>query len=104
MPSSRLIYHQDVAGDVASIPMNLKVRIKKAIEERIGREPLSFGEPLKKGLAGLRKLRVGDTRVVYELHEDKVRIRGIDHRKKVYLLLERRRRRPFREPQPRGRS
>lgn len=96
MTGQRIVYHQDVADDIAAFPLNVKTRIKKAIEERIAIDPLRFGEPLRKSLAGLRKLRVGDYRVVYELTRGIVRIWGIDHRKKVYPLLERRHRRPFR--------
>ncbi len=70
------------------IPENIKKRIRQAIEQRLGQEPLKFGTPLKRGLKGYRKLRVGDYRIIFRIDDDKVIILKIGHRKEVYNLAE----------------
>ena len=77
-------YHPEVARDIAGFPQNIRDRIRKAIEERLILDPVRFGEPLRRSLAGYRKLRVGDYRVIYQVHGAKVEILKIGHRKEVY--------------------
>ena len=63
-------------------------RIQTYLRQRI--EPLSdpraIGDPLKGNLAGLWRYRVGDYRLLCELHEDqlKVLVIRIGHRREVY--------------------
>ncbi|MGD0465861.1 MAG: type II toxin-antitoxin system RelE/ParE family toxin [Gammaproteobacteria bacterium] len=52
-----------------------KIRIKKAIEERLTVDPLGFGKPLRYSFKGHRRLRVGDYRVIYRVEP------------KIYLVL-----------------
>ncbi len=40
----------------------------------MGADPEKFGAPLRKSLAGLRKLRVGDIRVVYRLEKKRIEV------------------------------
>ena len=77
-------YHPEVAGDIAGFPQNIKNRIRKAIEDRLILDPVRFGEPLRRSLSGLRKLRVGDYRVIYQIQRQTVVILKIGHRKEVY--------------------
>ena len=80
-----LLYHPDIAGeDLRDIPKNIKKRLRKAIEERLGSNPEKYGEPLKRGLKGYRKLRVRDYRVIYKVEKKTVIILKIGHRKEVY--------------------
>jgi len=80
-----IIYHQDVWKiDLPKINKNVKLRVKKAIEERLITEPTKYGKPLRKSLKGYWKLRVGDYRIVYEIKNEEVFIFGIIHRKKIY--------------------
>jgi mRNA interferase RelE/StbE len=55
--SYRLYYHPSVKDDIAGIPKNIKKRLKKAIEDRLLQDPLHYGDPLRKSLAGYRKLK-----------------------------------------------
>lgn len=83
--SYQLFYHPDVKKeDFLGIPRNVKARIKKAIEQRLLTEPVKYGGPLKRGLQGYRKLRVGDYRVIYKIEKDNIVILKIGHRKEVY--------------------
>ncbi|MBU2573272.1 MAG: type II toxin-antitoxin system RelE/ParE family toxin [Elusimicrobia bacterium] len=77
-------YHPAVARDIAGFPQNIKDRIRKAIEDRLIPDPVRFGEPLRRSLSGLRKLRVGDYRVIYRIQGRAVVILKIGHRKEVY--------------------
>lgn len=47
----------------------------KVISERIANgEPDKAGKPLRKELAGCRRIRTGDIRIVYKVIEDKVQV------------------------------
>jgi mRNA interferase RelE/StbE len=86
--SYRIFYHPDVAEeDLPDISKNIKARIKKAIEQRLLSEPDKYGEPLKRGLRGYRKLRVGDYRVIYKVDKENIVILKIGHRKEVYSKM-----------------
>ncbi len=80
-------YRPDVVShDIPALPKTMRLRISKAIEERLTTEPLLYGKPLRFNLSGLRRLRVGDYRVIYCINQDTrtVVITAIDHRKDVY--------------------
>jgi len=67
-----ILYHHAVEDDLESIGPSAARRIVKAIDVKLTQSPLQFGAPLSGGLANFRKLRVGDYRVVYQVHEKKV--------------------------------
>lgn len=82
-----ILYHPDVKSrDLPKLPANMAARIRRAIEERLAQDAVSYGERLRKDLAGAWKLRVGDYRVVYEIDAAaaEVRILLIAHRKEAY--------------------
>ncbi len=78
------VYHHEIPNDLAAIPVNIKTRIRKAIETRLLIDPIHYGLPLRKSLQGYRKLRVGDYRIVYRIHGKEIIILKIGHRKDVY--------------------
>ncbi len=80
-------YHKDVSIDIQKISPNIKIRIRKAIEERLLVDPLKYGAPLRRSLQGYRKLRVGDYRVIYKMEENEITILKIGHRKEVYKKI-----------------
>lgn len=83
--SYRLFYHPDIKKeDLPEIPRNMKERIRRAIEERLLIDPEKYGEPLRRGLSGYRKLRVGDYRVIYKVDRESIAVFKIGHRKEVY--------------------
>jgi mRNA interferase RelE/StbE len=83
--SFTVIYHPDVSKvDLPKIPNDIRLRIKKAIEERLMTDPTKYGKPLRKSLKGYWKLRVGDYRIVYKIEGNEVIVLGIIHRKEVY--------------------
>jgi mRNA interferase RelE/StbE len=88
----QVIYHREVARDLAAIPANVRARIRNAIERRLMTEPAKYGERLRKDLAGGWKLRVGDYRIVFDLapESERVTVLLIAHRRHVYGIAERR--------------
>ena len=81
----RIVYHPEVLEkDLPRIPRNLRNRIHQAIQQRLGSEPSHYGEPLRHTLKGYWKLRVGDYRVIFQLHDRLVLVIEIGHRKDIY--------------------
>ena len=76
-----------VKNDITQIPRNIRDIIKRAIEERLGVDPFSFGKPLRYSWKGHKSLRVGDYRIVYRIKEmgKIVLIVAIKHRKEAYI-------------------
>jgi len=72
--------------DIPNLPTTIAKRIKRAIEEKLTKNPIAFGKPLQYSLKNQRRLRVGDYRILFALDLDKrvVKITSIDHRKDVY--------------------
>ena len=80
-----ILYHEDVLReDIPQLSKKNKVRIKKAIEEKLGKAPETFGKPLRRSLKGYRKLRVGDFRIIFRIEKRNVKIFAIQHRSVVY--------------------
>jgi len=87
----KLLYHEDVLReDLRGIPANIKSRIRKAIETRLLKDPIMFGQPLRQSLKGHRKLRVGDWRVIYKVEHSNIEVLMIANRKDVYQEVFRR--------------
>ena len=72
------------AKEMARIPLPARRRLVHAIDG-LGEQPLA-GLPLKGTLRGLRRLRVGDYRIVYELLDDElvVLVVRVAHRSQAY--------------------
>lgn len=87
----KLIYHPDVLKeDLVDVPVNIKTRIRKAIETRLLKDPVLYGQPLRQSLKGHRKLRVGDWRVIYRVDHSNIIVLIIGNRKDVYKEVFRR--------------
>lgn len=87
----KLLYHPDVLKeDLTLILTNIKNRIRRAIETRLGADPILAGQPLRESLKGHRRLRVGDWRIIYRIEMDTVIILKVGNRKDVYKEVFRR--------------
>jgi mRNA interferase RelE/StbE len=73
-----------VREDIPRLPKAAAARIKKAIEQKLGHNPVEFGKPLRYSLKGARRLRVGDYRIVFVIEGETVLVVKIDHRREVY--------------------
>jgi mRNA interferase RelE/StbE len=90
--SYRIVVGRTAQKQLAALPKKVGLRLRR----RIGRlsadpRPANSG-PLEGGLKPLRKLRVGDYRVVYAIEDDarSVQVVAVGHRSRVYDRLERR--------------
>ncbi|MDE2764902.1 MAG: type II toxin-antitoxin system RelE/ParE family toxin [Chloroflexota bacterium] len=72
------------AKEVAAIPQPARGRIIEAIDS-LGEQPLA-GAPLRGALRGLRRVRVGDYRIVYQALDDEMVVLVVRaaHRRDVY--------------------
>ncbi len=82
----KIEYVDSIRKDLSSVSKANKEKIKKSIEQKLMTNPIEFGKPLQYSLKGLRRLRVGDYRIVFKIEEHKkvVLILKIGHRKEVY--------------------
>lgn len=58
--------------DLPRIEAGPREQILRAIRTRLGTAPESYGKPLAGKLAGCRRLRVGDYRVVYQIENQRI--------------------------------
>lgn len=79
-------YLESVQDDLTELSKTTKAKLKKAIEKKLILNPIEFGKPLQYSLKGLRRLRVENYRIIYQIDiENKiVLIVKIGHRKEVY--------------------
>ncbi len=86
-----LKYHPSVKSeDLPRLSADIKLRIRKSIEEKLVTALHEYGLPLRKTLKGYWKLRVGDYRIVFTVAGDKVMIFCIAYRKEIYQKAEKR--------------
>ena len=84
MTTYRLLLAKRAKKDVAQLSDHLKMRISVALD-KITENP-SLGKPLKGELQGLHSYRVGQHRIIYQIHarEILVIILKVGHRREVY--------------------
>ena len=71
----RVIYHHEVAEDLEELGRYEARAVLGTIETRIrDGEPDKTGKPLSGELAGCRRIRAGDVRIVYRVNADIVEI------------------------------
>lgn len=78
-----IVYKNSVHRDLKKIDKKEASRILNAVEKTLSQHPQD--NPVLTGpFAGLRKLRIGNYRVVYVILDNDVLILRIGHRKDVY--------------------
>jgi len=80
--ASNITYKSSVQRDLKKLSKDMARRVLDDLEYELSRN--AHAQPVLQGaFAGLRKLRAGDYRVIYALHEDTVLVLRIGHRKDV---------------------
>jgi mRNA interferase RelE/StbE len=69
----RVEYLEEVFGQLARIPKNIRQTIIRAINKRLSTDPYRF-KPLVCNLKGFFRMRVGDYRVIYRVEEEKITV------------------------------
>lgn len=87
MNFSIIYYELVVTEDIPKLSKTDKIRVKKAIEDKLVILPETFGKPLRRSLKGYRKLRVGDYRIIFRIEEKVVKIFYIGHRSIAYKKI-----------------
>jgi mRNA interferase RelE/StbE len=90
-----VIYHSDVQLDLTRLGSAAANRILDVIEERIrDGEPEKLGKPLGGALSGCRRIRTGNTRIVYKVEGDAIQVLiiavGARRDEEVYKVAHRR--------------
>lgn len=68
-------YHPEVKNDLTSLGKAAAARILKVIDKKIEKgSPDQLGKPLRNELAGCRRIRTGDNRIVYQVNVKEHRI------------------------------
>ena len=85
-----IFFRPEVEDDLRPIGRLHQKRALSAIEDRLSAHPDRYGKPLGGDLAGLRRIRVGDFRIAYQVKGPQVIVWAIMHRKDIYAELGRR--------------
>lgn len=76
-------YKKSVERDLKRLDKSEAVKILDKIEDELSKKADTYSV-LKGEFAGLRKLRVGDYRVIYALMENDCLILRVGHRRQIY--------------------
>jgi mRNA interferase RelE/StbE len=81
-----IVYHEDVTGDLNKLSRKEASRIINKIETVLPERANSFPQ-LKGKFSGLRKFRIGNYRVIFEIAGNEVIVLRVGHRKGVYRSI-----------------
>ena len=90
--SYRLVLHRDAVREIRALPKKIRSQVREVLDG-LAADPRPPGAVQLKGRKGAYRLRIGDYRLLYEVHatEIVVYVIGIAHRREVYVRLVRRR-------------
>ena len=79
-------WHAKVKNDLASLGKDDASRVIRAVRERLARDPLGLGKPLKGVFKGLYRYRIGVYRIIYAVDhaERRLIVLHVRHRKNAY--------------------
>ena len=79
-----------IQQDLPRLDASWRTIIRDTVREKLTTRPELYGRPLRQELKGCWKLRVGDYRVVFQIHARTVRIIAIIHRSSNYKGVQKR--------------
>ncbi len=91
MRNRRVLLLRETADVVRQLPPEPKRKVRAALAE-LQQDP-DLGEPLERELSGMRRVRVGQLRIVYRVSTAGVEVIAIGPRRSIYAELEREARR-----------
>jgi mRNA interferase RelE/StbE len=88
----RVVLHRDAHREILALPKKVRVQVREVIDG-LRDDPRPHGAVPLKGRSSAYRIRVGDHRILYEVHatEIVVYVIGVGHRRDVYVRLLRRR-------------
>jgi mRNA interferase RelE/StbE len=87
----KILLHARVPSEIKAIPSTIRDKIKNVIDN-LAADPVPRMASKLQGRIGCYRIRVGDYRIIYEVHatEVVVYIIGVGHRREVYRHILRR--------------
>jgi mRNA interferase RelE/StbE len=79
----RLVITDEARKQIEKLDKVIKKRIAKKLPVFMG-NPLDFAKPLVNFDAGQYRFRVGDYRIIFDIHDDRLEILKVMHRREVY--------------------
>lgn len=79
----KLFYTRTALGDIGKLDLVSKKRIKKKIEQ-YALEPIASAKKLVRFSIGSYRWRIGNHRVVFDIHGRNIVILRIGHRREIY--------------------
>lgn len=77
-----------VESDIPDLAKSVRVRIAKAIAQRLAVHPIELSKPLRYSLKGARRFRVGDYRIIFVIEPpNTLVVVKIGYRREVYESL-----------------
>ena len=81
--SYSLVYTQRAAKDIRSLDRLVQRQLAKAFVE-MAKDPLAKSKKLIHAKIGTYRFRLGDYRIVFDIHGEKVVILRVGHRREIY--------------------
>jgi len=93
MPEKRykVLLHASVSKELKTLPAGIRQKAKSIIDQ-FSVNPVPVGASRLRGRTNAYRIRVGDYRIVYEVHatEIVVYVVGVSHRREIYRRILRR--------------
>ena len=87
----RIEYHYLVSKeDIPRLYKFWQDEVRLAIETKLTSHPELYGKPLRRSIAGYKRLRVGEYRVIFRIEGKTIKIMIIGHRSVVYKMIKNR--------------
>ncbi len=90
-----VIVHVDVEDDLAKLDRRLQQQLLTVFRTRLTEAPSQYGKPLSGSLQGLRRVRMGDYRIAYQVTGKIVKVWAVRHRSEVYDVAVKRFQKPL---------
>jgi mRNA interferase RelE/StbE len=81
-----LVYTHRATKDIQRLPPDIRKRIGKSLL-RYENEPLKHAEKLTDSRLGEYRFRVGDYRIVFDIHGHEIVVLRVGHRRDIYRRL-----------------
>jgi mRNA-degrading endonuclease RelE of RelBE toxin-antitoxin system len=88
----RVTFAREARDDYAALPANTRAEVRDAVNRHLRHQPMQASRSRIKRLRGIRKpqyrLRVGDTRVFYDVRQDEVEVLAVVNKAQASAWLQ----------------
>ncbi len=79
----KLVYTRRAEKDIRDLDPNIKERLGKSLLQ-YSEDPLKHAEKLTDPSLGSFRFRIGEYRVIFDLHGDEIIVLRVGHRREIY--------------------